>query len=380
MIGYINTHASIYFGGFMANKFSEVFQFGRKVIGSPAGRRVVKYTAVGAAAVTGFIAGSATAVAKDETDPNNQSTGPLAPLSKSLFHYGEWRYPSDLGGDRTRYPYYMKFNINISEKSQYQSQFGIQTPEESSKFSQKASTTGLQGVVRRKTRRTNQAILIYMPDTMQWGFNHQWEGESLTQATGIKAGALGAGIVGAFKGLTGTTAQEREAGAEAFKSALVTGLSQTVGQSLGMSISEGLAQAAIGKAVNPNEELLYKGPGFREFQFEFMFAPRNASDAKTALDIIQAFKFHAAPELPGGDGGRYFIPPSDFDIEFYNNNDLLWQIGSIGRCVLQSITVDYGAAGQFAAFADGYPSHIRMQLQFKEIDIVTKRQIAESGF
>lgn len=379
LVGHINTLVYLS-GGFMPNIFSGA----KRLITSSAVRKTAKTLAVGGAAITGIIIGSANDIAKDETNTADTSTGPLAPLSKSLFQYTELRYPSSLGGDvdQTRYPYYIKFNINIAEKSQYTSQFfpdPKNTPEPSVN-SQELSTTALQGVARRKTRRTNQAILLYMPDTLQWGFNHEWAGESLTQATGVKAGALGAAVVGAFKALTGTTTQESEAGLESFRSAAASGLAQKFGKSFGMDISEGLVQAAIGKAINPNEELLYKGPGFREFQFEFIFAPRNQTDAASALKILQAFKFHAAPELPGGDGGRYFIPPSDFDIEFHNQNELMWQIGKIGRCVLQSITVDYGASGQFAAFADGYPSHIRVQLQFKEIDIVTKRQIAESGF
>jgi hypothetical protein len=317
-----------------------------------------------------------------------QWNGPLSVLSQSMFSYKKLQYPGDLENDKTRYPYHMTFHINIPETSTFKSNFSPdskKTPNPSV-HSQEVSTTALQSAFRRKTMRTNQSIDLYMPDTMNWGFNHQWSGESLTQATG-RAGILGAGLAGLAKSLTGTTSRESTAGWEAAKSAAMSELqirlkdskSKLLGK-LNVNISEDLAQAVIGKAVNPNEELLYKGPGFRTFQFEFVFAPRNSADARTALDIIQAFKFHAAPELPGSDGGRYFVPPSDFDIEFYNGSQKMWQLGAIGRCVLESITVDYGAAGQFAAYPDGYPSNIRVQLQFKEIDIVTKRQIVESGF
>ncbi len=345
------------------------------------GKRATK-ALVATSVVTGTILGSTVSVAENGVSGVSNAVGPLASLSKSLFTFTELRYPSSVGGDNlyTRHPYYMKFNINISEKSTYTNRLFPQTPPEPTVHSQSVSTTALQSAIRRKTRRTNQTIMLYMPDTVQWGFNHQWSGESLTQATGIAAGALLAGLGGAYKKITGTSSQEKDEGVDAMKSAAVSALSAVIGKKFGMDVSEDLAQAAMGKAVNPNEELLYKGPAFREFQFEFLFAPRNPDDAAAALNIIQTFKFHAAPELPGGDGGRYFIPPSDFDIEFYNNQELLWQLGSIGRCVLTSITVDYGASGQFAAFNDGYPSHIRVQLQFKEIDIVTKRQIAESGF
>lgn len=346
----------------------------------------VKTVATGAAFGVGAVIGSSTgsSIAASDTTSNGpvkQTRGPLSPLSKSLFDFQELRYPANVGASdfNSRYPYYMKFYINVSEKSQYQTRLVNPTFPNPSQFSQTLSTTELQQFFRRKTKRTGKSILLYMPDTLIWGFNHQWAGESLTQATGT-AGIVGALISSGANFLTGTTTEEKQQAFDAIKRGTASGLQKIVGTTAGLNITDELVQAKFGAAVNPNEELLYKGPGFREFMFEFTFAPRNAADAQTALQIIQEFKFHAAPELPGGDGGRYFIPPSDFDIEFYNADGLMWQLGSIGRCVLQNINVNYAASGQFASFSDGYPSHIQIQLQFKEIDIVTKRQIEESGF
>lgn len=314
--------------------------------------------------------------------------GPLATLSESLFTFTEMRYPSNLAAnEQNRYPYYIKFYINMADKSAYTGNItavggaGFASEEKHDALSEKLSTSWLQKGIRRKTKRTNQAILLYMPDTLTWGFGQKWSAESLTDALG-SAGTLVGGVAGAGNMAAGAASMDQEEmirGKEAALSASATEAAKAVNL-LGTHISDSMAQAFVGKAVNPNEELLYKGVNFRDFQFDFTFAPRNSKDAKAALGIIQAFKFHAAPELPGGDGGRYMIPPSDFDIEFHNAHGEMFQLGSIGRCVLSNINVNFGAAGQFAAFADGYPSHITMQLQFKEIDIVTKRQIKESGF
>jgi hypothetical protein len=130
-------------------------------------------------------------------------------------------------------------------------------------------------------------------------------------------------------------------------------------------------------ALNPQVELLFKNIQNREFLFDFKFAPRNAKEAEAIREIIKKFRFFAAPEIPSNGRGRYFIPPSEFDIEFmvgpYRNTNL----PRLSTCVLQGIDVNYGSAGQWTAFKDGMPVEISMQLRFKEVEIMHKKLIDE---
>ena len=71
-----------------------------------------------------------------------------------------------------------------------------------------------------------------------------------------------------------------------------------------------------GFAKNPQVELLFENIANREFLFDFKFVPRNPQEAKDIIKIIQTFRFFAAPEIPTTGKGRYFVPPSEFDIEF----------------------------------------------------------------
>ena len=88
-------------------------------------------------------------------------------------------------------------------------------------------------------------------------------------------------------------------------------------------------------------------------------------------------------EILGGTQGRFLVPPSEFDIEFHYNGKPNPNIPRVSTCVLQSIDIDYAPNG-FATYesatgtqatrgSTGMPVGIRMNLAFKEIDIITKQ-------
>jgi hypothetical protein len=76
------------------------------------------------------------------------------------------------------------------------------------------------------------------------------------------------------------------------------------------------------------------------------------------------------------------VPPSEFDIKFYCNGKENPNIPKMSTCVLTGINVDYAPNG-FASYetllsepergGTGMPVAIRMDLSFKETQIITKR-------
>jgi len=92
-------------------------------------------------------------------------------------------------------------------------------------------------------------------------------------------------------------------------------------------------------------------------------------------EIIMTFKKAAAPELLGkGIGvGRYFVPPSEFDIEFSVST-----MGRISSCVLQTMNIDYAPNG-VSFYKDDQPTYTHLTLQFKELEFITKEHISQ-GF
>jgi hypothetical protein len=145
---------------------------------------------------------------------------------------------------------------------------------------------------------------------------------------------------------------------------------------------EAIFAGASQLAQNPQLELIYGKPDFRSFRFSFMFYPRSEKEAEEVYKLIQRLKFHQAPEIKNGTAGFFLVPPSEFDIEFYYNGQINPNIPTISTCVLQSIDLDYAPNG-FHSFetpgdnspkigGTGTPVAIRMDLSFKETEIMTK--------
>ena len=120
-------------------------------------------------------------------------------------------------------------------------------------------------------------------------------------------------------------------------------------------------------AVNPHLESFFKGVQFRKFTYNFQLSPKNSREAQNIKGIIRAFKVAAAPSSPdSGLYGRYWKYPKHFRIQYSNEN----QTHKIKKCFLESISVNYGAAGVNQQFADGTPLQTDLTLNFTELDLV----------
>jgi len=247
----------------------------------------------------------------------------------------------------------------------------------------------------RKTRRAAGCISLYMPDTVNQTVVNDYDQVSLTQALGT------AGLVSQAGGSIAQSVKD------AFSSTdVLTSFGQTAGSKIGAAIGAGIFTSgggaeigglvaektgvfgqgitdvllfSAGYAQNPQVELLFKSIQNREFLFDFKFSPRNETEAKEIIKIIQSFRFFAAPEIPKMGNGRYFIPPSEFDIQFMVGSNPNNNLPKLATCVLQGIDVNYGSAGQWSAFKDGMPVEISLQLRFKEVEIMHK-DLVRQGF
>ena len=214
----------------------------------------------------------------------------------------------------------------------------------------------------RKTEKTSVAyISLYMPETLVFTDKHDFDPVSVTEALGS------VGVAGAIAGAGGYTSGEL-AGRAAQQSGL---------------FGDGIVDVSLfgeGYALNPQLEILYKGSKNRQFVFSFKFAPRNQQEAEQVTSIIKTLRYHSAPEYATeANSARYFIPPSEFDIEFFIGSERNTKIPRIAQCVLENIDVNYAPSGQYSTFVDGMPVEITMQLTFTETVILTKEDI-DIGF
>lgn len=228
----------------------------------------------------------------------------------------------------------------------------------------------------RNLRRISDAIVLYMPDTMGFSFNQQYSDVNMSGTAGLVG--VGASVLKNLKNASATEAGRiLGQNLSPFAANKVRGAFGQQGEVL-------FSTAMGGAVINPQLELLYVSPAFREFQFEFMFYPRSVDEAKQVYFIIEKLRYHQAPEIKPGNAGYFLIPPSEFDIEFHYNGERNVNLPVLSTCVLQSINLDYAPNGFSAYEVDGKdssttqiggtgtPVAIRMTLNFKETEIMTK--------
>lgn len=346
-------------------------------------------------------------------DPNTQKSGPLAKLyNASVYDFNSRFYPRNLASE-TR-GHYINFYINAASNSMYlnEGRYVIakneagQSSAGKTGYNQSRGNTitayNLKDIINkgvnsankdletnipqlttditlgRRTKRITQAIALYMPETMNIEYNSDWQSQSLTEAggKGLLMGQLGKGLWDDIGGGAMSTIKNIASDPGMYGAALekLGSLGENSGL-LGSGASDFLLYAS-GQALNPQLEVLFKGVNMREFQFDFLFAPFDQSEAENVLDIIKTFKFHMAPEINKGLMGRYFTPPSEFDIDFLFGGQRNKNVHQVGTCVLKGMNVDYAPNG-WSTFGNGMPTHIKMTLQFMETEIVTKQRVDE---
>jgi hypothetical protein len=243
-------------------------------------------------------------------------------------------------------------------------------------FKQLTSGQGLRTI-----RRTTDSIAFYMPDTLNFTNNQQYSSMEFGASPLAYLAAAGAGY-SKVKSIDGT---QKKIDA-VIKNLTPFIFNRVLQQGFGNAGSAVFA-AATGTVINPQLELIYTSPSFREFRFDFMMYPRSSKEALEVQRILNRLRFHQAPEIlkegAGGLGSFFLVPPSEFDIQFYYNGQINPNIPKISTCVLTSIDTDYapngwasyevpGDLGKPYIGKTGMPVGIRLSLNFQETEIMTK--------
>jgi hypothetical protein len=304
---------------------------------------------------------------------------------QSRYNFSYSVFPEDLGSEY--YGHYMVININVPTNSSGQGR-GASDLQMSPILSNDFSTVdilrfGPGGVginpwipgvtagnaqgealsIGRGTRRIEAAIAIYIPDPMAFQHTNIYEDVKLTNiAGGAIGGAAGAAIGGLIGGPLGAAA------------------GASLGGNLGGNVTGGpvgtIAQLG-GKPINPRVEVLFATTSLREFQFDFLMAPASENESVAMKNIIDILRYYSHPELDPATAGLTFIPPADFDIQFYNKGKENTAIPRINTCVLTNMDVIYAPQGPWSTFHNGYPVMCQMVLKFRETEMLHKRRIKE---
>jgi hypothetical protein len=238
----------------------------------------------------------------------------------------------------------------------------------------------------RTIRRTSDTIALYMPDTLNFVHNQQYSEAGLGKSGLSLALAGGASIVDAIKNSPNDV--------KGMLSSLGRNATPFINAAVGLLAERGdLTRtgfaAVTGTVLNPMLEMLFTSPAFREFRFDFMLYARNEEEGQEIHRILDRLKYHQAPEFNTATNGFLMVPPSEFDIKFYYNGKENPNIPKISTCVLNSIDIDYAPNG-FSAYevpkvnvpsigGTGMPVAIRLSLNFKETEYLTKANYGKSS-
>ena len=223
--------------------------------------------------------------------------------------------------------------------------------------------------------RTIAEIQLYVPQSPQAKYSAQWQEAELGAITGLLSQL---DVNGGIDGLVNSISNSGAGAAELLGRGLVG--TANIFKAVGLNVDfRGAVQAATKKVENPFKEQLFKSMGFRDFAFEYKFAPKNNKELSEVMAILQLFKIHMHPDKD--DTGLFLIYPSEFEIEFRYKGQQNKFIHRLSNCALTDVRIDYGQGGTLTTFKDteGAPSEITMQMAFKELEVLTRDRI-EQGY
>jgi hypothetical protein len=176
---------------------------------------------------------------------------------------------------------------------------------------------------------------------------------------------------------------------------------ETAGQAVNVGIEKaagavgaaGAGALARGKVLNPRLEKLFKQKDFRSFSFSWEFYPRDKQEVEQVREIIEAFRYHSHPATEDATAENeskvqvVLRVPAEFEVRFLSTNPDPGAAGfveneyipRIGRCALNSISVDYTPNSIYSSFVDNSPTAIVLTMQFTEMGVLT-REAVEKGF
>ena len=210
----------------------------------------------------------------------------------------------------------------------------------------------------------------------------EWGSNSMTAVDAAKA-MVATKALGAALESGGDLGKTAKAGGDAAGSILKT-LKSNSGAA-GAAIANSFAAAAAGvdgqsllsrttgQVLNPNMELLFKGPTLRPFQFTFTLAPRDEDEALNVISIIRFFKQGMAPIR--SKSNLFLKSPHTFQLRYLHRGEkedggtgLHFKLNAFKECALQTVGVNYTPTGNYATYQDGTMVAYELTLGFSELE------------
>ena len=129
-----------------------------------------------------------------------------------------------------------------------------------------------------------------------------------------------------------------------------------------------LVSRATGQVFNPNLELLFQGVNLRSFPFSFQIFPRNRNEAEVVKEIIRVLKMSMAAKNSSKSSGIFISAPRVFQLTYMKGKDPHPFLNKFLPMALTSMNLSYTASNTYSTFYDGTPTHMKLDLVFKELN------------
>ena len=100
------------------------------------------------------------------------------------------------------------------------------------------------------------------------------------------------------------------------------------------------------------------------------------------MNILRTFKTEMAPSRTSKEGnssGVFIRTPSIFQLTYKTGGKAHKFLNRFLPAVLSDMKVNYSASGTFSAFYDGTPTHMQVDLQFKELNPIFREDYDNVG-
>ena len=128
--------------------------------------------------------------------------------------------------------------------------------------------------------------------------------------------------------------------------------------------------------MNPNMELLFKGPSLRSFSFSWKMSPRDEKESIVIGKIIRLFKQSMAPQKTTD--GLFLKAPSIYDLTLRNGTSRNKFLPKMKTCALLDCAVNYTPDGSFMAYDNASMVAYEMSLSFQEIEPIYNNDMSSS--
>ena len=145
----------------------------------------------------------------------------------------------------------------------------------------------------------------------------------------------------------------------------------------GQAVGANVLGRTTGAVLNPNLELLFKGPQLRSFNFNFKLRPRYEAEADQIKKIIIAFKKNM--HVQRGTSGLFLTTPNIFKIQYYHKGGEHPFMNRLKPCALTNFKVVYTPDNNYMTYSDGSMTGYDINMSFNEIVPIYADEIQKVG-